>query len=226
MPINVIKDNPWKQKTTPMRTTINLLCALVFLGAGACRKDPGVNRAQDYLHLPAFTERGLQVVVEIPAGTNHKIEYDEAKKAFAVDQRDGRDRIIDFLPYPGNYGFIPSTFMDPARGGDGGALDVLLISEAVPTGTVLEARPIAALLLMDEGRLDTKIIAVPADSSRQVMKAQNFQEFSITYDGAKHIIENWFLYYDGLGATAFKGWRDEQFALEAVRKWMVVQAPE
>lgn len=209
-----------------MRISMNLLWAIVLLSTGACRKADSAARPPDYLHLPALTEKGIQVVVEIPAGTNHQIEYDEAKKDFTLDQRGGHGRIIDFLPYPGNYGFIPSTFLDPARGGDGGALDVLLISEAVPTGTVLEARPIAALLLMDEGRLDTKIIAVPADSSLQVMKAQNFQEFSITYDGAKHIIENWFLYCDGLGATAFKGWRDEQFALEEVRKWMVVQAAE
>lgn len=206
-----------------MRNSLTLIFSLgLLMLAGACKHTPNETKVEDYLHLPAFTEQGIQAVIEIPAGTNHKIEYDKAQKAFKIDQRDGEGRVIDFLPYPGNYGFIPSTYMDPKLGGDGGALDVLVIGEAAPTGTVLEARPIAALLLMDEGQLDTKIIAVPADSSRQVMKANDFLSFSMAYDGAKNIIENWFLYYDGLGTTEFRGWKDEQYALEEIRRWAIV----
>ena len=48
------------------------------------------------------------------------------------------DRIVNFLPYPANYGFIPSTFMDKKKGGDGDALDILLISEHMVTGTVVD----------------------------------------------------------------------------------------
>ncbi len=203
-------------RTVAYSAWLLLLCA----AAAACRQAGAGAENLDYLSLPAFSGDAIQVVVEIPAGTNRKIEYDETRKNFAVDEIAGKARVIDFLPYPGNYGFIPSTYMDPALGGDGGPLDVLVIGESAATGTVMAARPIAALLLLDEGQLDTKIIAVPADSSLQVMKAGDFQEFSMAYDGAKHIIENWFLYYDGLGTTEFKGWRDEQYALEEVRKWM------
>ncbi len=177
--------------------------------------------AEDLQNLPTFAGDAVQVVVEIPAGTNHKIEYDKEKKRFAVSRKNGKERVIDFLPYPGNYGFIPSTYMDPARGGDGDALDVLVIGEAAPTGTILLVKPIASLRLLDEGEEDTKIIAVPADSSLQVMKANNFQEFSIAYDGAKHIIQNWFLYYDGLGTTEFLGWDNEQQARMEIEKWAI-----
>ena len=96
--------------------------------------------SKDFQYLPTYTEQGINVVVEIPAGTNHKIEYDKENKEFVVDQKNGKDRIIDFLPYPGNYGFIPSTYMDPAIGGDGDALDVLVIGESVPTGTVIPVK--------------------------------------------------------------------------------------
>jgi len=198
-----------------------LFFALALLLGAGCREATAHTHNKDLENLPAFVEQGVNVVVEIPAGTNHKIEFDKEGKEFLVDQRNGQDRIIDFLPYPGNYGFIPSTYMDPARGGDGDALDVLVIGESMPTGTVIAVKPIASLLLLDEGEEDTKIIAVPADPGLQVMKADDFQEFSIAYDGAKHIIQNWFLYYDGLGTAEFKGWQDEQHAMEEIRKWAV-----
>ncbi|MCB9292574.1 MAG: inorganic diphosphatase [Lewinellaceae bacterium] len=195
-----------------------LLWAMLFIGG--CREE-AAKPSKDYEYLPTYVEQGINVVVEIPAGTNHKIEYDKENKEFVVDQRNGKDRIIDFLPYPGNYGFIPSTYMDPAVGGDGDALDVLIVGESVPSGTVMAVKPIAALMLIDEGEEDTKIIAVPADPAKRVMKADDFQEFSITYDGAKHIIENWFLYYDGLGTAESKGWKDGDYAMKEIEKWAV-----
>ncbi|MDA9133798.1 inorganic diphosphatase, partial [Gammaproteobacteria bacterium] len=63
--------------------------------------------------MKTFSKNGfLQMVVEIPAGTNKKIEYDKNINEFFIDKIDGVDRVINFLPYPGNYGFIPSTKMD------------------------------------------------------------------------------------------------------------------
>ena len=205
-----------------MKPSISFFLSLSILSLLGC-VGRNAETVKDYEHLPTYTEQGINVVVEIPAGTNHKIEYDKEKKVFVVDQRNGKDRIIDFLPYPGNYGFIPSTYMDSALGGDGDALDVLVIGESVPKGTVMAVKPIAALLLMDEGEEDTKIIAVPADPQLRVMKADNFQEFSITYDGAKHIIETWFLYYDGLGTAESKGWKDGQYAMKEIEKWAIGQ---
>ena len=83
----------------------------------------------------------VNMVIEIPAGTNKKIEYDKNLNDFFIDKMDGVDRVINFLPYPGNYGFIPSTKMDKKRGGDGDALDILLISESMDTGTIVDVIP-------------------------------------------------------------------------------------
>ena len=174
----------------------------------------------DIYTLPALTERGVHAVIEIPAGTNHKIEYQPEAGTFIVDQIDGKDRIIDFLPYPGNYGFIPSTLMDEARGGDGDALDILVIGETEATATVLEVLPIGALLLNDDDEIDTKIIAIPVDAEKRVIKATDFQDFLITYDAAKQIIENWFLNYKGFGRTKLIGWEDEVFAYQEIKKWI------
>ncbi|MFD2434842.1 inorganic diphosphatase [Mesonia maritima] len=113
----------------------------------------------DYYNLPTFSKNNaLQAVVEIPAGTNHKIEYHPEEKKFEVDSTDGKPRIINFLPYFGNYGFVPSTFSDPKKGGDGDALDIFVLSETEPSGSVLEVIPIALVRLIDEGESDYKLL--------------------------------------------------------------------
>ena len=113
-----------------MRKTIQLLALLTALTT--CKQDQVDPRS-----VPALEGEYLQMIVEIPAGTNQKIEFDYNDGTFKVDQIDGKDRVIDFLPYPGNYGFIPNTLMDKERGGDGDALDILVIGESVATGTAL-----------------------------------------------------------------------------------------
>lgn len=175
---------------------------------------------QDYYHLPAFDEENrLQAVIEIPAGTNLKNEYRPERNRFLPDSLNGQLRYVDFLPYPANYGFIPSTKMSESEGGDGDALDVLVIAESLPLRTVLPVIPIATLRLSDDGELDTKIIAVPADPSRQVIQATNYQDFAIRYDAARQIIEQWFLSYKGVGRTKLLGWNDEKYALREIRRW-------
>jgi inorganic pyrophosphatase len=162
---------------------------------------------------------GVNVIIEIPAGTNHKIEYDYATKTFKVDQENGKDRVIDFLPYPGNYGFIPGTLMDKEKGGDGDALDILVIAESLPTGTAIEVIPIAALELLDNGEIDTKLIAIPVDSTLRVIQATNFEDFMIEYNIVQTIIKDWFLNYKGLGKVEMVAWKDEKFAMAKIEKW-------
>ena len=190
--------------------TIFTLLTLTF----SCKKATNT----DTQTLPAFATKGINMVVEIPAGTNHKIEINKETGEFENDKIDGKTRIINFLPYPGNYGFIPSTLMDKARGGDGDALDILMIGESMKTGTVVPIEPIGVLLLKDNGELDTKLIAIPADSSK-VMQAYNFTQFSVQQAAAKKMIEDWFLNYKGPGEMELIGWRDEVYALEEIRKW-------
>ncbi|NJC25185.1 inorganic diphosphatase [Neolewinella antarctica] len=163
----------------------------------------------------------LNVIIEIPAGTNHKIEY-RTGRGFGNDTLPGgATRVINFLPYPGNYGFVPSTLMDRERGGDGDALDVLVISETLPTGAQIAAKPIGTLLLRDRGEIDTKIIAVPVDSTLRVFQVDNYLQFALEQDAARNIIETWFLNYKGAGATELLRWEDEAYAWREVRKWKV-----
>lgn len=203
-----------------------MIAALWVLGwASGCKPsaDGAISATANYNGLNAIADGALQAVIEIPAGTNHKMEYDPQAGAFLNDRLNEQERVIDFLPYPGNYGFIAGTLLDKAQGGDGDPLDVLVIAEAMPTGTVVRVVPIAALLLKDKGELDTKIIAIPADENLQVLKAKNFIDFMLRYDQAKLIIEQWFMAYKGQGAMEFLRWEDDRYAWSEVKKWTLKQ---
>ena len=109
--------------------------------------------------------------------------------------------------------------MDKAKGGDGDALDILIIGESIPTGTTIATKPIGVLVLKDNGELDSKIISIPTDTSLQVINPKNYEDFYIRYNAAHHIIQEWFLNYKGLGVIELVAWQNEQFALREIEKW-------
>ncbi|MDC0406448.1 inorganic diphosphatase [Gammaproteobacteria bacterium] len=180
----------------------------------------GLSLNADYMEIKSFSKEGfLQMIIEIPAGTNKKIEYDRNRNDFFIDQIEGIDRVINFLPYPGNYGFIPSTKMDKKRGGDGDALDILLISESIDTGTIVDVIPIGLLVLEDSNEIDTKIIAVPVNKSLKIINAKNYSDLNKDYLVLKDIIKLWFINYKGDGVVKFIKWGDEIDAKVEINKW-------
>ena len=173
------------------------------------------------LYIPTKTPSGnYRAVIEIPAGTNRKTEINKETGAFETTLRNGKPRIIDFLGYPVNYGFIPGTIMDKKRGGDGDPLDALIICESLPMATIVEFIPIALLRLKDTGELDSKIIGVPADPYSRTIGATNFKEFKNHYSPIMDILVQWFWNYDKHNETTeLIGWEDEIMAVEEIKKW-------
>ena len=55
--------------------------------------------------------------------------------------------------------------MDPSKGGDGDALDVLVISSSISQGSEIKIEPVGILKLKDKEKEDHKIIAVPLNES-------------------------------------------------------------
>lgn len=163
-----------------------------------------------------------QAVIEIPAGTNCKTEINKETGIFETSLRNGKPRIIDFLGYPVNYGFIPSTKMDKARGGDGDPIDALIICESLPMATIIEFVPIAVLRLRDNNELDSKIIGIPVNSQMKTISATNFNELKTMYPAIMDILVKWFLNYDKRNdTTEFIGWEDESIALAEIEKWRI-----
>ena len=91
-------------------------------------------------------------VIEISKGSKNKYELDKETGLLILD------RILHTSThYPANYGFIPRTYGD-----DGDPLDVLLLcSEPVQPMTLVRAYPIGVISMLDNGKNDEKIIAVP-----------------------------------------------------------------
>ena len=186
-----------------------------------------VSERPNFLELPAYSENGFaQMVVEISAGTNSKREYDYKTNTFPPDQINGFDRTIRFLPYLGNYGFIPSTLMDHKKGGDGDALDVLLLSASRPSGAIIEIIPIALLKLEDNGEADNKIIAIPVDKAERVISAKSFSQLRSDYVGISDILKIWFVNYKGRDSVKFVGWGDEVSAKKEIVKWLTMRVTD
>ena len=91
-------------------------------------------------------------VVEITKGSKKKYELDKESGFLMLDRI-----LYTSTHYPANYGFIPRTYGD-----DGDPLDVLLIcAEPIEPMTLVRASPIGVISMVDNGRQDEKIIAIP-----------------------------------------------------------------
>jgi inorganic pyrophosphatase len=98
-------------------------------------------------HLP----REFYSVIEIPFGSSVKYELDKQSGLIKLDRV-----LYSAVYYPANYGFIPQTLAE-----DDDPLDVLVLcQEAVVPLTLIHARAIGLMTMIDSGKKDHKIIAV------------------------------------------------------------------
>jgi len=140
-------------------------------------------------HMARNEDGTINVVVEIPAGTSEKWEVNEDGTKLVRDFTGDEPRVIDYLPYPGNYGLIPRTLLDADQGGDGGALDVMVLGPSVPRGSVVRARPIGIIRVVDRMEQDDKILAVvDGETLTQVYDIETLQS---RYPGAAEIVVTW-----------------------------------
>ena len=94
----------------------------------------------------------FMVVIEIPKGSQSKYELDKQTGYLVLD------RILHTSThYPANYGFIPRTYAD-----DVDPLDVLVLcSQVMYPLTTVRCYPIGVINMIDNGKNDEKIIAIP-----------------------------------------------------------------
>ncbi len=93
-------------------------------------------------------------VIEIPMGSSVKYELDKVTGMLRVDRI-----LYSAVYYPANYGFIPQTLAE-----DGDPLDVLVLcQEAVAPLTLVSARAIGLMTMIDSGKKDHKVLAVAVD---------------------------------------------------------------
>ena len=145
----------------------------------------------------AFNNDGtINVIVEIPAGDNDKWELWKKDGSIRWEFENNSFRKIRYLPYISNYGFVPQTLFSKEIGGDGDPVDVILLGERLERGSVIKSKIIGVINMKDEGRLDSKIVAINQNSyvfNSSIIN--NFNDLNRNYPGALEIIELWFQNY-------------------------------
>ncbi len=99
-----------------------------------------------------ITPQDFVAVIEIEQGSKKKYELDKETGLLILDRI-----LYTSTHYPANYGLIPRTYGD-----DLDPLDVLVLcSEPIEPLTLVRCYPIGVIHMMDSGRADDKIIAIP-----------------------------------------------------------------
>src|SRR5215510_1527363 len=96
----------------------------------------------------------FNAIIEIPMGSSVKYELDKRTGLLKMDRV-----LYSAVYYPANYGFIPQTLAE-----DDDPLDVLVLcQEPVAPLTLVKARAIGLMTMIDTGKKDHKIIAVATE---------------------------------------------------------------
>lgn len=134
-------------------------------------------------------------VIEIPKGSKKKYELDKETGYLMLD------RILHTSThYPANYGFIPRTYGD-----DNDPLDVLLLcSEKIEPMTLVRSYPIGVISMIDNGRNDEKIIAIPFSDP-------NYNMYKDISELPKHIFDEMSHFF-----TVYKNLENKETAVNEV----------
>ena len=151
----------------------------------------------------------VNLVIEIRKGEKNKYEFDKETGRLFLDRVNGTA-----LGYPSDYGYVPGTMCE-----DGDPLDGLfIIDESVPHGTVVPARPIGVLYMIDDGEKDEKLICVPADD----VSKDHIKDLKDLGENFQKVIEHFYAHYKDwkkgwIGSSvSFDGWGDAEAAKKVV----------
>ena len=143
-----------------------------------------------------ITPEDFICVIEITKGSKKKYELDKSTGFLILDRI-----LYTSTHYPANYGFIPRTYAD-----DGDPLDVLLIcAEPIEPMTLVRAYPIGVIKMIDNGKYDEKIIAIPQGDP-------NYNMYTDIDQLPKHIFEEMRHFF-----TVYKNLEHKETAVDEVR---------
>lgn len=151
----------------------------------------------------------INVIIEIPEGCLVKYEFDKKAGVIFVDRF-----VRTTMGYPANYGFVPNTMS-----GDGDPVDVIVLcSQPLHPGVMVNVKPIALLEMEDESGIDAKVIAVPSEKSDPFYGIMN--DLQDIPEAQKAKIKHFFEHYKELEPgkwVKLKEWRGKKEAMEEIR---------
>jgi len=127
----------------------------------------------------------MNVIIEIPDGSNNKYEIDKETGLIALDRA-----MHTAQSYPFDYGFVPQTLWD-----DGDAADVaVLTTYSLDPGILVPTRPVGLMEMIDDGESDDKLIGVPVDDPRW----EDVHDIDDIHDHTRKEITHFFASYKNL----------------------------
>jgi inorganic pyrophosphatase len=145
----------------------------------------------------------VEVVVEIPAGSRNKYEYDEAAAVYRLDRV-----LASAVHYNFDSGFVAGT-----RADDGDHTDaLLLIDEPTFTGCHVWARPVGGLEMRDEKGFDFKVLCVAVGDAHQAHVERLEQIRPHRLIEIEHFFQTYKLLEDK--TVEVRGWQDLERARE------------
>ena len=151
---------------------------------------------------PAFVE----VVIEIPAGSRNKYEYDEQAGVMRLDRV-----LSSAVFYNFDYGYVERT-----RADDGDHTDAMvLLAEPTFSGCHVWARPVGGLRMRDDKGDDFKVLCLAVGDSLW----DHVEELDKVSPHRLREIEHFFATYKLLEDKRVQvhGWADRQAALAVLR---------
>lgn len=154
-----------------------------------------------------ISSKDFVAVIEIEKGSKNKYELDKETGLLMLDRI-----LYTSTHYPANYGFIPRTYAD-----DLDPLDVLVLcSEPIKPLTMVRCYPIGVISMIDNGRYDEKIIAIPYNDP-------TYNSYTDITQVPKHIFDemsHFFRVYKELEGkeTAVNEVNDASVAIEVIEK--------
>jgi len=201
--------NGFMKKLTQMRPYLISLSVLVAVSCSQPKFDE--NRIETYNFLSDFNalnDAGLvNAIIEIPAGSNQKWEVEKDTGHLAWEIRGDSLRVIQYLPYPANYGMVPQTWLPEHLGGDNDPLDIFVIGPALERGRVVGVRLIGVIKMLDNDEQDDKLIAINPDSWFDTVHSLN--DLHEQFPGISEILVLWLQHYKGEGFVEVVGVGDE-----------------
>lgn len=134
--------------------------------------------------------------VEIPAGTKEKWEVNKHNGLLEWEEKNGRKKVVKFLPYPGNYGFIPQTY-----GADGDPVDVVDLDESIERGSVKKIKIVGGLYFEDKKIVDIKFIGLNPEGTFK--NIETMQDLVLNKFASLEILKIWFESYKKSGKMVF-----------------------
>lgn len=162
----------------------------------------------------SIKEQTINIVVEISKNTSSKWQILKIDGSLEHEFFMGEPRIVNYSPYPVNYGIIPRTVMPINKGGDGDPLDVIVLGKEIEMGKVMKVKVIGVLKMTDFGEQDDKIIAVQLND--EFSKYNEINELKKNNNNILDEVILWFQNYKGENIIKVFGYESSMEAINLI----------